>query len=111
MTENTRLLPDSMSEADALTCGDPITRFIARLSVSDVHNSLCDFINSELKRPEANADHMLIGLAAYMVQMHASFAAYFLEAASADAVAGQFQAVLDKTYRQHFIDSVKELAA
>ena len=54
---------------------------------------------------------MLIGIAAYMMQMHASFAAYFVGADRADDVVAQFQAVLDRTYREHFVDSAKELAA
>jgi hypothetical protein len=54
---------------------------------------------------------MLIGIAAYMMQMHASFAAYFVGAERADDVVRQFQAVLDRTYRDHFVDSAKELGA
>lgn len=111
MTDNARLLPGSMSEVDALTCDDPITSLIARMSVSVVHESLVKFVNSEIQRPGANVDHMLIGIAAYMMQMHASFAAYFVGAERADEVVEQFQAVLDKTYRAHFVDSAKELAA
>ncbi len=111
MTENKRLLPGSMSDADALTCGDPITALIARLSVSSVHESLVEFVNAEIKRPGAKVDTITIGLAAYMMQMHASFAAYFMDAEAADAVVAQFQAVFDRTYREHFVDSAKELAA
>ncbi|MDX0249753.1 hypothetical protein GOC31_13635 [Sinorhizobium meliloti] len=111
MTENARLLPGSMSELDALTCDDPITSLIARMSVSTVHESLVKFVNSEIQRPGANVDHMLIGIAAYMMQMHASFAATFVDADRADDVVAQFQAVLDRTYREHFVDSAKELAA
>lgn len=111
MTENKRLLPGSMSDEDALTCGDPITALMARMSVSPVHSSLVEFVNAEIDRPEANVDHMLIGMAAYFMQMHASFAAYFMEAEAADAVVAQFQAVFDRTYRGHFVDSAKELAA
>ncbi|MBX4889816.1 hypothetical protein [Rhizobium bangladeshense] len=111
MTENKRLLPGSMSDEDALTCDDPITAFIARLSVSKVHDELTDFVNAEIKRPGADINHMLIGMAAYMIQMHSSFAAYFLKAESADDVVRQFQAVLNRTYREHFVDSAKELAA
>ncbi|MEQ1407731.1 hypothetical protein ABK249_22685 [Neorhizobium sp. Rsf11] len=111
MSEDVRLLPGSMSEVDALTCDDPITSLIARMSVSNVHAGLVEFINSEIKRPNANADHMLIGMAAYMIQMHASFAAYLVDAERADDVVGQFQAVVDRTYREHFVDSAKELAA
>ena len=111
MTENARLLPGSMTEVDALTCDDPITSLIARMSVSTVHDALVKFVNSEIERPGANVDHMLIGIAAYMMQMHASFAAYFVDADRADDVVRQFQAVLDRTYREHFVDSAKELAA
>ncbi|ASP51936.1 hypothetical protein [Sinorhizobium meliloti] len=111
MTESARLLPGSMSEVDALTCDDPITSLIARMSVSTVHESLVKFVNSEIQRPCANVDHMLIGIAAYMMQMHASFAAYFVDAERADEVVAQFQAVFDRTYRAHFVDSAKELAA
>jgi hypothetical protein len=81
------------------------------MSVSDVHESLVEFLNAEIQRPDANADHILIGMAAYMMQMHASFAAHFLDAQHADAVLAQFQAVLNRTYREHFVDSAKELAA
>ena len=109
MTENTRLLPGSLSEVDALTCGDPITALIARLSVSKTHESLVEFLNAEMKRPDANADNILIGMAAYMMQMHASFAAYFVDGDRADEVVAQFQAVFDRTYREHFVDSAKEL--
>jgi hypothetical protein len=111
MTENKRLLPGSMSDEDALTCDDPITAFIARLSVSKVHDEMTDFVNAEIERPGADINHMLIGMAAYMIQMHASFAAYFCDAGMADAVVGQFQAVFDQSYREHFVDSAKELAA
>lgn len=111
MTKNARLLPGSMSEAEALTCDDPITSLIARLSVSTVQTSLVEFINSEIERPNATLDTMLIGIAAYMVQMHSSFAATFVDADRADDVLKQFQAVVDRTYRQHFIDSAKEVAA
>ncbi|QIG67294.1 hypothetical protein EVB37_058 [Rhizobium phage RHph_TM3_3_3] len=111
MNENKRLLPGSMSDEDALTCDDPITAFIARLSVSKVHDELTEFVNAEIERPGADINHMLIGMAAYMVQMHSSFAAYFFKAECADAVVAQFQAVFDKTYRGHFVDSAKELAA
>lgn len=111
MTEDKRLLPGSLSEEEALTCDDPITALIARLSVSKTHESLVEFLNAEIKRPGANADNILIGMAAYMMQMHASFAAYFLDASRADAVVAQFQAVFDRTYREHFVDSAKELAA
>lgn len=111
MTENKRLLPGSMSDEEALTCDDPITAFIARLSVSNVHAELTSFVNAEFRRPGANANHMLIGMAAYMIQMHASLAARLYEVDMADSVAAQFQAVFDQTYRKHFIDSAKELAA
>lgn len=111
MIENKRLLPGSMSDEDALTCGDPITALIARISLSKVHDSLVEFVNAELKRPEAHPDHITIGLAVYMMQMHAIFAAFFCDAGMADAVVGQFQAVFDRTYREHFVDSAKELAA
>ncbi|MFL5015372.1 MAG: hypothetical protein ACJ8EW_04110 [Rhizobium sp.] len=111
MTENKRLLPGSMSDEDALTCGDPITAFIARLSVSTVHEELTEFVNAEIRRPGADHNHMLIGMAAYMIQMHSSFAASFFEADMADSVVAQFQAVFDRTYREHFVDSAKELAA
>lgn len=111
MTENARLLPGSMTEADALTCDDPITSLIARLSVSMVQTSLIDFINSEIERPGAALDPILIGIAAYMVQMHSSLAATFVAADRADDVLRQFQAVVDRTYRQHFIDSANEVAA
>lgn len=111
MTENVRLLPGSMSEVDALTCDDPITSLVARMSVSTVHTGMVDFINSEIERPNAAVDNILIGIAAYMIQMHASFAAYFLKADRADDVLAQFQAVVDRTYREHFVDSAKELAA
>lgn len=108
MTENKRLLPGSMSDEDALTCGDPITALMARMSISKIHEDLVEFTNAELKRPGANVDHILIGMAAYMMQMHASFAAYFLDAEMADAVIAQYQAVFDRTYREHFVDSAKE---
>ncbi|MGO7089436.1 hypothetical protein AB9E14_23460 [Rhizobium leguminosarum] len=111
MTDNKRLLPGSLSDEDALTCDDPITALIARLSVSSVHDSLVEFVNAEIKRPGAKVDTITIGLAAYMMQMHASFVAYFLDAEMADAVVAQFQAVFDRTYREHFVDSAKELAA
>lgn len=111
MIENKRLLPGSMSEEDALMCDDPITSLIARLTVSSAHVGLVDFLTSEMNRPNANCDHILIGMAAYMVQMHASTAAYFVDADRADDVVRQFQAVFDKTYRLHFVDSAKELAA
>lgn len=111
MTENKRLLPGSMSDEEALTCDDPITAFIARMSVSSVHESLVEFANAEIKRPGSNPDVILIGMAAYFMQMHASFAAYFLDAEMADAVVAQFQGVFDRTYREHFVDSAKELAA
>jgi hypothetical protein len=111
MNDTARLLPGSMSEDDALTCDDPITSLIARMSISQVHDSLVEFANAEIVRPGSNADHILIGMASYMMQMHASFAAYFLEAQHADAVVAQFQAVFDRLYREHFIDSAKELAA
>lgn len=106
----TALLPDSMTEEDALTCEDPITQVIARMSVSPIYSNLADWFNAEMKRPGANADHILIGMAAFMVQMHASFAAYFLEAEHAEAVLGQFQAVVDRTYRLHFIDSANHVS-
>lgn len=109
MTQAT-LLPGSMSEEDALTCADPITTLIARISVSNVHTSLVDFINSEIDRPSARADDILIGVAAYMMQMHASVAAHFLDASLADKVCGQYQAVFDRTYREHFVDSANQLA-
>lgn len=111
MTDNKRLLPGSLSDEDALTCDDPITAFIARLSVSKVHDELTDFVNAEIHRPEANVNHILIGMAAYMVQMHASLAASFFDVEMSDSVAAQFQAVFDRTYREHFVDSAKELAA
>lgn len=111
MTDSARLLPGSLSEMDALTCDDPITALIARLSVSKAHTALTEFLNAELKRPTANADDILIGMAACMMQMHASFAAYFVDADRADDVVAQFQAVFDRTYREHFVDSAKELAA
>ncbi|NTG86153.1 hypothetical protein G6L15_08340 [Agrobacterium rhizogenes] len=111
MNETGRLLPGSLSEDEALTCDDPITSLIARMSVSEVHDSLVDFLNAEIRRPGSNADHILIGMAAYLMQMHASFAAHFLDAQHADAIVAQFQAVLDRTYREHFVDSAKELAA
>lgn len=111
MSHEARLLPGSLSEMDALTCDDPITALIARLSVSTVHESLVKFVNSEIQRPGANIDHMLIGIAAYTMQMHASFAATFVDADRADDVVAQFQAVFDRTYREHFVDSAKELAA
>ena len=111
MTENKRLLPGSMSDEDALTCGDPITAFIARLSVSKVHDELTEFVNAEIRRPGDDLNYMLIGMAAYMVQMHSSFAAYFFKAECADAVVAQFQAVLDQTYRKHFVDSAKAVTA
>lgn len=104
------LLPGSMSEEDALTCADPITTLIARMSVSNVHTSLVEFINAEIARPGARPDDILIGTAAYMMQMHASFAAHFLDASFAEKVCGQFQAVFDRTYREHFIDSANHLA-
>jgi len=107
----TALLPDSMTAEDALTCEDPITQVIARASVSPIYDSLADWFNAEVRRPGANVDHILIGMAAFMVQMHASFAAFFLEANHADAVFGQFQAVVDRTYRQHFIDSVDHVTS
>lgn len=111
MTSNKRLLPGSMSDEDALTCDDPITAFIARLSVSRVHDDLTAFVNSEIHRPGADLNHMLIGMAAYMIQMHASLAASFFEEDMADSVAGQFKGVFDQTYRRHFIDSAKEMSA
>jgi len=110
MTTKKRLLPGSMSDEDALTCNDPITAFIARLSVSKVHDEFTDFVNAEMHRPGADLNHMLIGMAAYMIQMHSSFAASFFEADMADSVVAQFRGVLDQTYRQHFIDTAKELA-
>ncbi|WP_077961678.1 hypothetical protein [Ensifer adhaerens] len=111
MSNEARLLPGSMSEVDALTCDDPITALIARLSVSKAHTALVDFLNAEIKRQTASADDILIGMAAYMMQMHASFAAYFVDGDRADEVVAQFQAVFDRTYREHFVDSAKELAA
>jgi len=111
MTENKRLLPGSMSDEDALTCDDPITTFIARLSVSKVHDELTEFVNAEIRRPGADLNHMLIGMASYMMQMHSSFAASFFGAEMADSVVAQFQAVFDQTYRKHFVDSATELAA
>jgi hypothetical protein len=109
MNTNVRLLPGSMSEEDALMCGDPITSLIARLTVSSAHVGLVDFLNSEMNRPGANGNDILIGIAAYMVQMHASMAAYFVNADRADDVIRQFQAVFDRTYREHFVDSAKEI--
>ncbi|WP_458384922.1 hypothetical protein [Rhizobium pisi] len=72
---------------------------------------MTDFINAEIGRPGADINHMLIGMAAYFMQMHASLAASFLDADAVDAVVAQFQAVFDRTYRGHFVDSAKELAA
>jgi hypothetical protein len=103
--EAIRLLPGSMSEVDALTCDDPITALIARVSVSAAPAALADFINAEAQRPGADVNHILIGMAAFFVQMHSSFAAFFLDADASDLVLAQFQAVVDKTYRAHFIDS------
>ena len=111
MTETIRLLPDSLSEVEALTCEDPITSLIARLSVSPVSSNLADFVNAEMERPNPCVNHILIGMAAFMVQMHASLAAYMIDGEHADAVLAQFQAVVDKTYRSHFVDSAKEVAA
>ncbi|MCM2294781.1 hypothetical protein NAC44_20860 [Allorhizobium sp. BGMRC 0089] len=111
MNENVRLLPGSMSEEDALTCDDPITSLIARLTVSNAHSGLTNFFNAEVGRPNATVDHILIGVAAWMMQMHASFAAYLLEADRVEDVAGQFQSIFDQIYRTHFVDSVKELEA
>jgi len=111
MSDKKRLLPGSMSDVDALTCDDPITAFIARLSVSKVHDELTDFVNAEIQRPGADVNHMLIGMAAYMVQMHASLAASFFYEDMSESVAAQFQAVFEKTYRMHFVDSAKELVA
>src|SRR6218665_998855 len=111
MIENKRLLPGSLSDADALTCNDPVTALMARLSVSLAHDALTDFLNAEIVRPGATADDILIGVAAYMMQIHASFAAYFVPADRADDVVEQYHAVFDRTYRLHFVDSAKELAA
>lgn len=111
MTENKRLLPGSMSDEEALTCDDPITSFVARLSVSKAHDELADFVRAEIQRPGAEVNDILIGMAVYMVQIHASLASCFFDAEMSDSVAAQFQAVFDKTYREHFVDSAKELAA
>lgn len=111
MKENKRLLPGSMSDEEALLCDDPITALIARMSVSKFHEELAEFVNAEIQRPGAKIDTITIGMAAYMLQIHASFAAYFLEAELVDQVVAQFQAVFAKTYRQHFIDSAKAVAA
>ncbi|MBB3453937.1 hypothetical protein FHT86_002193 [Rhizobium sp. BK313] len=111
MTDAVRLLPGSMSEVDALTCDDPIAALIARLSVTAVPAALADFINAEAQRPGADVNHILIGTAAFMVQMHSSCAAYMIDAQHVDVVLAQFQAVVDRTYRSHFVDSANEVSA
>lgn len=107
MTDTVRLLPGSLSEVDALNSKDPITAFIARLSVSNVHVSLVDFFNAEVKRPGASTNDILIGLAAYSMQMHASFAAYLTDETCVETVMRQYQQVFNRIYREHFIDCAK----
>lgn len=107
--EEIALLPGGMSHDDALTGDDPILRVAARAASSAMYPAITDWFNAEKDRAEVDPDHLLIGMALFMIQMHASFAAFLVGGEFAVTVLSQFKSVVDRSYLEHFVDTAKFL--
>lgn len=100
-----RFLSGSLDLEKALVCDDAITRVLARYADSEAARGMTDWFNAEVRRADFDPHHLFVGMAAIMVQMHSSFAAYCYSAEAAELLAMQFKSVVDKSYASHFVDT------
>ncbi|ATN34768.1 hypothetical protein ACO34A_13255 [Rhizobium sp. ACO-34A] len=106
MTQHSmRLLSGSLDLEKALVCDDAITRVLARYADSDASRGMTDWFNAEIRRADFDPHALFIGMAAMMVQMHSSFAAYCYRTEAGELLAKQFKSVVDQSYASHFADT------
>lgn len=92
--------PQGYSTEDALLHADPYISCLGRMAASDFAEKLCDLLNDELVRG-TNPAILLITLARFQIQTHASLAAQLTRERGTKATAEHYITMIRETYVAH----------
>ena len=92
--------PQGYSTEDALLHADPYISCLGRMAASDFAEKLCDLLNDELDRG-TNPAILLITLARFQIQTHASLAAQLTRERGPKATADSYITMIRETYVAH----------
>ena len=83
---------------EGLTSEDGAVRVFSRLAQTDLAQQLTDWVEAELRRPDADPHEILLGLARFCAQTQASLAANFVAEGGIGTLVDLHKQVLDTEF-------------